>query len=1198
MEESCDHTQSRMYFCRKRSARLHLLGHYRGALVTDSFSATSSRRHPALGLTKLDAVMAPRKSLRTIRRKLVVRQGLENLSQLERPLRFERLEDRQMLSITVDTLVDENDGSIVDGDISLRDAIVLAPTGETIDFSVIGTLNLTLGELLINKSLSIHGPGEDLLTIDASGNDPTPAVNEGNGSRVINIHDGATLIEVSIVGLTLTGGDVLGNGGGIYSSENMRLNSSIVTGNAATGFGGGFCVDTFGFYINTTLSDVVISNNIAGTDGGGIRSRSFTTVTRSTITGNSASNGGGIHNLGDLLVSDSTVNGNTASSSSGDPSSGGGGIWSRAKLTVTGSTISNNSTSRYGGGIATRFGETTVIATTVSGNSAGGGGGISIKYGPLTVIDSTISANVSSALGGGGGGIRTESGTDPNMITTISNSTLSGNLVVGGRGAGVHNFSGRTTIRRSTITNNLAPFGFGGVFNNYGLGTTEVYSSIIAGNGGSDVGGSSNSFSSNGHNLIGIGSTLAAFNQPGDQTGVLDPLLDVLADNGGPTFTHALRLNSSALDAGDPTAIPGIGSVPLFDQRGEPYSRANGPTDIGAFELIVSGLVVDTLVDENDGDISPGDISLREAIAGAANGTNITFSVTGAINLSSLGQLTINKSLTINGPGANLLTINGFNPTPESNIGDGRRVFNIDSGSDQLIEVEIVGLTVSRGDVNGNGGGIRNLENLTLTSVVVSGNAAADDGGGIWSSIGRLEVIDSMISGNVANSGGGGIQNYLGKLLVRNSTISGNSAVIGGGIRSNTNLSDFETTVVNSTISGNAATFFGGGLFNQVGLCAIRYSTFTANSATYAAGIGTQSGAATRTELAGAIIAGNAGPDVGILFAGNSFQSLGFNLVGAGNAIAAFNQPSDQIGVLDLKLGPLADNGGPTKTHALLSGSPAIDAGDPAAVAGVGTVPEVDQRGVPFTRVIDGDGAGGLRIDIGAYELHILPPATPTLLGDYNLNGAVDAADYVVWRKTLDVGGVAAFAGADGSGNGVIDQPDYDVWRANYGSILPPPGAGSGTGQASSFVSQELQGKAASKRSMPSNQVGGSVVLIPTKTMSASANTNAAAAQAAGFAVFDTRSLELDSSSRSHSTIHRYQEAESGDDALPLLLAIDRVWRTQRQDSLVNDDNGNGKHRAGDHDFESNIDELLFCGARCTVGHLHFARLITAAVVI
>jgi hypothetical protein len=96
-------------------------------------------------------------------------------------------------------------------------------------------------------------------------------------------------------------------------------------------------------------------------------------------------------------------------------------------------------------------------------------------------------------------------------------------------------------------------------------------------------------------------------------------------------------------------------------------------------------------------------------------------------------------------------------------------------------------------------------------------------------------------------------------------------------------------------------------------------------------------------------------------------------------------------------------------------------------MAGVGDVPAFDQRGSPFTRVFDGDGAGGARIDIGAVEDQPIP-----LAGDYNSNGSVDAADFVVWRKTLNS---SVDLRADGDGDGVIDQDDYAVWRANFGKV-------------------------------------------------------------------------------------------------------------------------------------------------------------------
>src|SRR5262249_26301025 len=159
--------------------------------------------------------------------------------------------------------------------------------------------------------------------------------------------------------------------------------------------------------------------------------------------------------------------------------------------------------------------------------------------------------------------------------------------------------------------------------------------------------------------------------------------------------------------------------------------------------------------------------------------------------------------------------------------------------------------------------------------------------------------------------------------------------------------------------------------------------------------------------------------------------SLGYNLIGTGSsaALASFNKPGDHTGVLNPMLGALANNGGPTQTHLPLAGSPAIDAGDPAAVAGVGTRPGYDQRGDPYTRVWDGDGAGGTRIDIGAVEVQSLP-LPRAVYGDYNADGVVDGGDYVLARKTVGAS-VTPYADADGSGNGIVGTEDTTVWRAH-----------------------------------------------------------------------------------------------------------------------------------------------------------------------
>src|SRR5262249_37719422 len=138
----------------------------------------------------------------------------------------------QVLSpdLIVDTLADENDGDYSSGDLSLREAIDLAnrrPGADTITFIApsSGTIHLTLGELPITDSVTITGPGANLVTIDASDKDLTPLQKNGDGIRLFNIDDGnpSTFQDVTISGLKLTGGDSNANGGAIFTAEDLTV---------------------------------------------------------------------------------------------------------------------------------------------------------------------------------------------------------------------------------------------------------------------------------------------------------------------------------------------------------------------------------------------------------------------------------------------------------------------------------------------------------------------------------------------------------------------------------------------------------------------------------------------------------------------------------------------------------------------------------------------------------------------------------------------------------------------------------------------------------------------------------------------------------------------------------------------------------------------------------------------------------------
>jgi hypothetical protein len=197
-------------------------------------------------------IMATRRTSRqTARRRSRPARTSTPKSLYRRPLRFELLETRRLLAlVTVNTLADSIDFN--DGLTSLREAIFatnLVAGQDTIDFAPAltaggpATLLLIQGELKITDSLTINGPGANLLTIDASGNDPTPNQNNGDGSRIFNIDDGNATdqIEGEIAGLTLTGGDILSDGGAIFARESLSIVESTIDENYSrpSGMGGG-----------------------------------------------------------------------------------------------------------------------------------------------------------------------------------------------------------------------------------------------------------------------------------------------------------------------------------------------------------------------------------------------------------------------------------------------------------------------------------------------------------------------------------------------------------------------------------------------------------------------------------------------------------------------------------------------------------------------------------------------------------------------------------------------------------------------------------------------------------------------------------------------------------------------------------------------------------------------------------------------
>ncbi len=291
-------------------------------------------------------------------------------------------------------------------------------------------------------------------------------------------------------------------------------------------------------------------------------------------------------------------------------------------------------------------------------------------------------------------------------------------------------------------------------------------------------------------------------------------------------------------------------------------------------------------------------------------------------------------------------------------------------------------IAIANGTISGNrakyGGGISNYGTLlTITNSSISSNSASIDGGGVLNVNGTATIANSAILGNDATWSGGGINNFSG-LIITHTTISNNNAGYGGGLG---NGSGGTVTITSSTFSGNRATNDGGGINNFAGTLTITNSTLSGNSAVGGFGGGVWNGGT--ANLSFMTIASNAagaeGGGVhingGTLNIKNSIVGNNTSAVGPNCQIAAgtftpsgVNLATDtscpgfaSVTSAQLNLGPLANNGGPMETHALLSGSVAIDAVPSGQCTNLASAPVTqDQRGVSRPQ--------GSNCDVGAYE--------------------------------------------------------------------------------------------------------------------------------------------------------------------------------------------------------------------------------------
>jgi hypothetical protein len=268
-----------------------------------------------------------------------------------------------------------------------------------------------------------------------------------------------------------------------------------------------------------------------------------------------------------------TIQGLTVSNGLAPEFGCGGGILDQgSSLSLINCTVSGNSTDGTGGGICADANATlTIDSSTLSGNYAGDYGGSIANSGTLIINNSTLSGNRGEFTGGA-----ILNGFNGDASLTVSNSTLSGNTTQL-HGGGIFN-EGQSAISNSTLSGNSGTTA-GAILNR--LGTLDIESTILnRGEFGPNISNDSGTVTSHGYNLSSDDGG-GVLNGPGDQINT-NPLLGLLQNNGGLTFTHQLLPGSPAIDTGDPNFTP----PPLFDQRGPGFDRVvNGRIDKGSFEL-------------------------------------------------------------------------------------------------------------------------------------------------------------------------------------------------------------------------------------------------------------------------------------------------------------------------------------------------------------------------------------------------------------------------------------------------------------------------------------------------------------------------------------------------------------------------------------------------------------------------------------
>lgn len=847
----------------------------------------------------------------------------------------ERLEQRLLPAQIIVTSLQDN-LTLNDGKVTLREALAAANDDISIDGCTAGNgadeirfapeldvndvetaaLTLQLGALTISAPVRIVGNGTVKTVVDA-----------GSLSRIFEIAD--TAGDVTIEKLSLINGLASGNnenkltntfsGGAIHSLSTGKLmisgcrfrtnatDGSFANGGAIYSLNGSIEVQFSGFSGNTTGGvsaaggaifsedgNVSVANSLFDSNstaasfgrGGAIATAAgnvqiYDSEFQNNLTRSTDSTGGAISTLSgsiSLSLSDLTQN---HTEGTGSP---GGAVYSdTGYIAIDQTSLSLNRTTgdaSPGAAVSAGSGNISLLNSTLNenstfGSSASGGALYSgTVSGTVVVIQSTLSGNAVKGAESGGGALALIGGTLKVVQSTVTRNQVGNIDSTNLSGGGILARLSRITLENSIVAENVASDIAPDVYCQSAAGLIARFS-LIGRNNGTGLAATPGSSSDNFGNYIG-GDTAAL---------AINPLLGPLKSNGGRTRSHTPQAGSLAINRGSNLlAIDSVhgGDRLTTDQRGIiPVPRiGNGVVDMGSIEAfsIAGPLTVGINTDEVDTNVSPEDLSLREAIllANASPGADIILFApqTNSARFDlSLGQLVIRDSLTLTGNGAAKTVLDGLlasrildisNSSETVTVSDmtlknGRTLHDGLFWADDFYSGSAVrsaatgGLTLSQVTLNGNattgdyapGGAVAvSSGSLTISRSLLSGNTTSGYGSfGGAVSVGNgltLSVTDSTVSGNSTAgkwSYGGAVFSGGGNLSISRSTLSGNqtngTGAIGGALAFYDTSGTGRLIISNSTVSGNktaGSSANGGGIYSTCNNVILSQSTLSGNT--------------------------------------------------------------------------------------------------------------------------------------------------------------------------------------------------------------------------------------------------------------------------------------------------------------------------------------------------------------------------------